>query len=275
MPTPQIPKVSSDATLDELRDGIIGTHRYLTYLLSTLDTLNINRLDAKVIIAESITAGKLAADSVQTENLQAGAITTEKIDAGAVTADKITVGQLSAIAADLGHITAGLIESIEIYGSYIATRNGSFPRAEMSNTDDLFGAYFNANESIKIQADYGGGPSLNFIHAGDIVARLDMLLGYLETSAIGNYEINTSSNGNIYLNPGGSGEVQIRRPDFSRFKNQSTDLQTELDNKATSGISTGLSGSANGGIPIGTVLMVSGGGTVTWTGVPLHSHAQN
>lgn len=49
MPTPQIPSIPGDANVQQLRDGIIGINRYLNYLLSSLDTLNINRLDAKVI----------------------------------------------------------------------------------------------------------------------------------------------------------------------------------------------------------------------------------
>jgi hypothetical protein len=205
MPTPQIPKVSSTATLDELRDSIIGTHRYLTYLLSALDTLNIKRLDAEVIIAESITAGKLAADSVQTENLQAGA----------VTAEKITVKELSAISADLGHITAGLIESIQIFGSYIATRNGTYPRAEMSDSGDLFATYFDANNYIKYVADYGGAPAIEFYTSGTLRARFSTLLGGLQVDS-----------------PNGTNHDGINRfQDWTKILNTATNrtLKDELD----------------------------------------------
>lgn len=190
MPTPQIPNISDNASLEEMRDCYIGMQRYLSYLLSTLDTLNISRLDAEVIIAESITAGKLAAGSVQTDNLQAGAITTDKIDAGAittdkldagaVTAEKITVDELSAISANLGHITAGLIESIQIFGSYIATRNGTYPRAEMSVTDHLFAALKDADNHIKIRPDISGSPGQRFTSGGVVLASITTYLGFLE-----------------------------------------------------------------------------------------------
>ncbi|MNP17805.1 hypothetical protein D3C76_1102490 [compost metagenome] len=54
-----------------------------------------------------------------------------------------------------------------------------------------------------------------------------------------------------------------------------TSLQNSINNKATSGVSTGSAGPFNGGIPIGTELMVNGGGTVTWVGIAAHSHTQN
>lgn len=241
----QLPSINQGETdikkmVSQLLNAYIVLTEELTYLLNNLDTRNINEVDGDLLVT------------------------------GTVTAIKLQVDELSAITANLGKITSG-----EMYGAYIATREDAFPRAEMSNTDDLFGAYFNANEGIKIQADYGGGPSLNFIHAGNIIARLDMLLGYLETSAIGNYEITTSSNGNIYLNPGGSGAVQLRKPDFSKFTNQNTDLQTELDLRATAGLPTGSAGAHNHGITPGTQLMTVGGGFVTWVGAGDHVHIEN
>lgn len=63
---------------------------------------------------------------------------------------------------------------------------------------------------------------------------------------------------------------------WSYLKNTSgRNLQQELDSKANKNVSTGTSGSANGGIPIGTQLRTADGGTVTWMGVPAHSHTQN
>lgn len=217
MPTPQFPSVSDNASLDELRDAYISISRYLTYLLTALDTLNISRLDAKVIIAESITAGKLAADSVETDNLQAGA----------VTADKITVNELSAISADLGHITAGLIESIQIYGSYIATRMAAFPRAEMSNTGDLFAAYYDANNYISIQADYFGVPSLNFFQGGNLKGRVDTISSLLEVVGLGGLVLLASS-GDLQLEATGVVKVQS----WNKFYNAATNrtLQQDLDN---------------------------------------------
>ncbi|MEK4263684.1 hypothetical protein [Paenibacillus sp. FSL L8-0499] len=218
MPTPQIPKVNDNASLEELRDCYIGMNRYLTYLLTALDTQNISRLDAKVIIAESITAGKLAADSVETGNLQAGA----------VTAEKITVDELSAISANLGHITAGLIESIRIFGSYIATRNGAFPRAELNNTGDLLAVYTDANNYLTIEPGITGEPTVTIRKSGAVSLILGPAFGLTGLLASTPIVLGTQ-NGNTNIVCGDSDDVII--PSWSQFKNTETgtSLQAELD----------------------------------------------
>ncbi|WP_410512046.1 hypothetical protein PaeBR_18680 [Paenibacillus sp. BR2-3] len=170
MPIPTFTGLPPDPTFAELVSKLNTVVKQMQNLLLNLDTLNIRSLNAEVIEAETITAGKLAANSVETENLVSGS----------VTAEKITVNELSAISADLGYITAGLIESIEIYGSYIATRNGVFPRAEMSNTEHLFAALTDANNHIKIRTDISGSPGVRFTSAGNVLGSLTTYLGYLE-----------------------------------------------------------------------------------------------
>ncbi|GBF78263.1 hypothetical protein PA598K_06881 [Paenibacillus sp. 598K] len=51
-------------------------------------------------------------------------------------------------------------------------------------------------------------------------------------------------------------------------------LSSALSARALAGAQTGNSQVYNAGIPIGTQLMIAGGGTVTWTGIPAHSHPQ-
>lgn|GEM_PF-6859000 len=113
-----------------LLNSTIQLNEELTYLLNNLDTRNVNELNAEVIIAGSITA--------------------DKIQAKSITAELINVNELSAISANLGHITAGLIESIEIFGSFISTNRYGYPKVEMSDTDDMIGAYKNSSNAIKI-----------------------------------------------------------------------------------------------------------------------------
>ncbi|RAV22201.1 hypothetical protein [Paenibacillus contaminans] len=99
MPVPSFSNVGENLTVQQLTDFVYGHIRKLNDFLAHLDTLNVDELNANVIIAGSISTDKLAAES----------ITTEKIAAGAVTAEKITVNELSAITANLGTITAGSI----------------------------------------------------------------------------------------------------------------------------------------------------------------------
>lgn len=49
MPTPQFPSIPDNATIQDLTQAYIGLMRYMNYFMSSLDTLNISRLDAKVI----------------------------------------------------------------------------------------------------------------------------------------------------------------------------------------------------------------------------------
>lgn len=166
----------------------------LAMLVKELEVIN-GRLDVKNIRAEGI----------ETKNLKASSITTDKINAGAVTADKITVDKLSAITADLGHITAGLVEAIQmvssvIIGSEIMTRTaGNFPRAQMSSTENMFSAESSTNKFIKMTADNFGEVSLLFkngIVDGEIRPFNSVLL--LNTSS-GTGGIQVSSGGNLEL----------------------------------------------------------------------------
>lgn len=89
----------------------------LTFLLNNLDTRNVNEIDGDVLIE------------------------------GTVTALKMQVEELSAISANLGKITAG-----QIFGNYIATKEVGYPRAEMSNTNNLFQASSSAGRYIQMQS---------------------------------------------------------------------------------------------------------------------------
>ncbi|OZQ66553.1 hypothetical protein [Paenibacillus odorifer] len=52
-------------------------------------------------------------------------------------------------------------------------------------------------------------------------------------------------------------------------------IRSDVNSKATAGISTGSAGPYNCGIPIGTVLKDASGTAYTWMGVPAHTHTQN
>lgn len=121
----------------QLLNAYIILTEELTFLLNNLDTRNLNEVDGDILVTGTITGDKVAANTI--------------------TAGNMIVDQLSAISANLGKMLAG-----EIYGTYIATRESGYPRAEMSNTDNMFGAYQSGSSSAKIEAqgDYSGSPEL-------------------------------------------------------------------------------------------------------------------
>ncbi|KGE16643.1 hypothetical protein [Paenibacillus wynnii] len=168
----------------------------LLFVLNHLDTRNINEIHAEKLVALSIE--------------------TEKLAAGAVTAEKITVDELSAINANLGHITAGLIESIKIFGSYIATKENAFPRCEMSSNGNVFAAYTNAGNKIAIDPNYAGVPSLDFYMNGVIKGKLDTISSIMEL--VGNGGLLLYANGGD-LELQSSGYIIV--DDWYKLKNRS------------------------------------------------------
>lgn len=209
-----LPNVDGLTSLSELKNAVGKMTKELSWLLQNLDTRNVNELNAEVIVAGSITTGKLAADSVVAENISAGSVETDKLAAGAVTAEKITVTELSAIAADLGHITAGLIESIEIYGAYISTKNGTYPRTEMSSTGNIFAARSSADHYIAIDPDYAGTPALKWVFAGAERGGLNDIAGVMELLGIGGMLLNVSG-GNLDMNV--TGDVNINPTNYAKL----------------------------------------------------------
>jgi hypothetical protein len=159
-----------------------------------------------------------------------------------ITANVMDVKQLSAISADLGTITAGLIESVQIFGSYIATANGTYPRAEMSNTSNLFSVLVDALNYAQFTTSTGGGPGLSWTSAGTLSAYMAYAAGLILSTFGTNVPITLSPTGDIFLSPGGSAKVSA----WSKHVNTGTGhtLQQDLDSKANA--FTG----ANGSLPV-------------------------
>lgn len=171
--------------------------------------------------------------NVAFDNIRANGIETKNLKAGSVIAEKIDVDKLSAISADLGHIRAGLIEAVEIYGSYIATSDGDFPYCAMSSTDNAFGAYFNEGNYLMMLPDQDGLPALVFFSGGSLAGYLDTKYGFNLTST-SNAAIN-AIRGRIEMNAGGSivmdptGDVSIPSWDRLFSRRDSKTLQEVLD----------------------------------------------
>ena len=130
----QLPTINPDQDTEKLVKQLLNVYiqltEELTFLLNNLDTKNVNELNAEVITAGSITA--------------------DKIQARAISADKLDVNELSAISANLGRITAGIMEAVEIYGSYISTNRYGYPKVEISDTTNMLGAFRTPDNSIQI-----------------------------------------------------------------------------------------------------------------------------
>lgn len=183
-----------------------------------------------------------------------GYLNSKNIRANSITADRMNVNELSAIAADIGHITAGILEAItiigsEIYGSYIATTQTGYPRAEMSSAEDLFAAYATADDYLKIYSLESGTPMIYFSNLLSI-ARLYLNGSNLSLANFGTMLLSSSqgvtisstvSSSNIVIQPGSSGTINI--PSWSKLYSisDSQTIQTAISN-----IYSAISVKANG-----------------------------
>lgn len=157
------PRISAPPNTKDV-DVILG------YVKDLANTVAKMAKDLEFIVNGNVDAKNIRSESIETRNLKANSITTDKIQAGSVIAEKINVGELSAISANLGHIVAGLIESIQIYGSLIATRRDGYPRCEMSNTDNMFAAYGGPSRYIRMSAASNqGSPQISFSSESAVV----------------------------------------------------------------------------------------------------------
>lgn len=252
MPTQNIHVLQEIGTLEDLYEVVAKLQKTLKYLINgNLDFEN------------------LRARSIKADNIEVGSLTAEEIAANTITADKMLVNELSAITAKLGKITSG-----EIYGTYIATNEGTYPRAEMNNTSKHFRALASDDKYTEITTAFGGAPAF---HSTDGETQ-----GFIQTFTILGNTFIIGSTHDIDLRPGTGRRVSI--PSWSQVYSEGdhqtlatalNNLATAIDNAATKGISTGLSGGHNHGIPDGTQLMKNGGGTVTWSAASSHTHEQS
>lgn len=176
-----------------------------------------------------------------------------------ITANVMDVQQLSAISADLGTITAGFI-----YGTYIATRNASYPRAEMNNTNNLFAAMATANQYLNVGAF--GGANVPYIEFRDLTAVLSAIINlgsFFKIESQQRMDV-VSVSGDVNISSGGNTNLQsTTRTNFSTLQDtgaSNTSLTTKLNAKANgSGINgTVYVATTSGGSPTTAITFVNG-----------------
>ncbi|MCP1134327.1 hypothetical protein NKT34_13565 [Paenibacillus polysaccharolyticus] len=245
------------AEYEDLKNKINDIVAKYNNLLVNLDSLNVVSLTADHIDAGTIDANVVTIRS----DLTAGAFV--EINGNGM---RINNGSYDTFLADINGL-------VTMTGALIRSANGVYPRVEMNPNDNLFGAYAAATNYLAVLA-LGSSMSPQLLFSAP---NSNMFMFVSGTSAIlgaTSADLRISSNRNVYLSPGAN-VYDVITP-FDQFKDSSTNqtLYSMLLGKASSGVSTGSSGSHNHGIAAGTQLMVAGGGTVTWQVAPTHTHTQ-
>lgn len=286
MPVPDLSGVPPWAEFNDLKNKINDIVAKYNNLLVNLDSLNVvsitadhidaGTIDANVVtIRSDLAAGAFVQIDGNGMRINNGTYDTFTADingfvtmTGAMIRNDLTTGfiELSNAGMRINNgtydtFTANINGYVTMTGALIQSKTG-YPMVIMDPDNELFGAYKDPNNSIAIEADYGGAPSHVYTSQGVTKARFSTLLGTLLIDAIDGMEINVTNNGNLVL------------PAFTRIVGNGRNLGAELDEKAVAGISTNPSGGHNHGIPDGTVLQTAGGGTVTFRAAGTHTHQQ-
>lgn len=186
-------------TLEEASEAFAVLQKQVRYLQEHIDVENI--------ISKSLTAEVIAANAITANEIKAGAVTADKIVAGSVTPDKMTVDQLSSIADDLGLIIAGVIKSIQIFGSYIATSE-TYPRTEMDVTGNFLAAISVPGTYLAITPQgFGNVPSVSLVVGNSIKGFLNRSVGGTSLGSFDGENLNLQAGGTLVLNP--LGNLQI------------------------------------------------------------------
>lgn len=212
---------------------------------------------------------------------------------GTIQANQIVASSLSAISADLGNITAGSISGVTITGGHIVgaaitggiitgatLQTSSYPPSIVLSGNDLY-AYRDASTYMVLDPD--GGPAMIWYES----STQKLILAHTSFGTV--FQANDSlyivGNPNMSLQTSGVISIQgwsklydtvtgqTLQQVINSIQNSISAIMVALNGKADKGTPTGSTGPFNGGIPIGTQLLTPTG-TVTWVGIPAHSHTQ-
>lgn len=213
-------------------------------LTEAFNELAILQKQLRYVINGNVDFENVRARSIKAENIEVGTLTADEIAANTITADKMSVTELSAITANMGTITAGLLIAVNIIGSYIATANGTFPRCEMSATDNLFAAYSEENVGIRIIPFFTNDKPALVFQDGDTSLGVLTAPDELQLTAYNALRLR-SGNGPVILSTESLDGIQF--DSWGELRNQATghNLQQDLNAKANS--FSGYSGSFSTG----------------------------
>ncbi|MGG3454252.1 hypothetical protein [Paenibacillus rhizolycopersici] len=258
MPVPDLSGVPPWAEFNDLKNKINDIVAKYNNLLVNLDSLNVV---------------SLTADHIDTGTLDANVVTIRSdLTAGAFI--QINGSGMLINNGSYNTFTADINGFVTMTGALIQSQTG-YPRVVMDPASQLFGAYQSVSSYVAI-TPIGNAASSPEVSINSTAGRISIFQQSTQSAILSTGSLVFYTNDDFdfrFLNIAGSLNVPFSR--VVDFGGLGTSLLQQLSSKAESGINTDSAGPFNGGIPIGTELMVNGGGTVTWVGIAAHSHTQN
>ena len=263
--TPTFNQIQGDETIEQLRDEVARMQKTMNHLLRHLSSKNVKEVGGYFITPTDILSkdGDVGMSSVNPDEVN--------LDPVRFFAGGVDIANAPWRVHNSGKMVAT--------GAIIQSKDG-FPKVVMDPATDLFGAYSDEDTYILMDAFYPttNKPAIVFMDGVLEMGNISASSSKFILSGFQQLDIICSAGPIVISSDNGSG---VRFDDWSQLINVATNrtLQQDLDAKATKGVATSSAGAQtlNGGIPIGTQLMVNGGGTVTWNGINVssHTHTQN
>lgn len=184
MPTPNLPVIGDNPSMQQITDYLVKLQRDHEWLLQNLDDMNVRRLRADVLVAGTLDAGKVTIRS----NLTSGFV---QIDGNGM---RINNGAFDTF-------TANSYGQVTMTRALIQSNPGGYPRIVMDPNNELFGAYQTAANFalLKPNGSVTNSPALQ-INQGS--AELNVGFGLQSLANVGifsseSFEIRTP--GQLYL----------------------------------------------------------------------------
>lgn len=302
MPQPGLGGIGPGASYEDLLNYVIRLERKLDYVLQNMDSENIFEVGGWRVTPDQLASKDddvgmstedTAADDIRfwAGDVKTGSPKFTVTKSGILTAvDGVFEGEITAESGEIGGFTITATALTATTGGTIQNKSAAANNVRLDDTG------FHANDSSGVERlTIGTAPAqgAKALIGRDTSGNAQSVYTYDSETVDGSSRtgqfitahgavILISDDGDIrIMNSDGRGiRVVTGYPEVNDGLSgwETVAIQSEVDLKATAGASTSSNGaqSLNGGIPIGTVLMVDGGGTVTWNGISFsaHSHTQ-
>jgi hypothetical protein len=189
MPTPDFPVGVPSWYTDEQLRGYVGMlAQRLFNLLCNLDSLNVTRLDAGTVQVYDLNGGT-------------GTIT--------LTGDGMTINN-----GTYNTFTVDVNGNVTMTSATIQSQSG-YPKVVMDPSGNLFAAYVDADNYVRLTPSTGGGPGMSWTDSGSLAAYMAYAAGLIISTFGANKPMTLSPTGTLFLSPGSnlnlqpSGNLQI------------------------------------------------------------------